>query len=106
MSAIEISATKRDVQGKGASRRLRRAGRVPGIIYGGEKDPAVVDFDHNEMFHKLRQEAFHASILSLDLDGKKEQVLLRDLQMHPFKPIVMHVDFQRVSKNQKMHIKV
>ena len=106
MSVIEISAVKRDVQGKGASRRLRRAGRVPGIIYGGEKEPAVVDFDHNEMFHKLRQEAFHASILSLVLDGKKEPVLLRDVQMHPFKQLVLHVDFQRVAKGQKIHMKV
>lgn len=103
---IEINANKRTLQGKGASRRLRNIGKVPGIIYGG-KDPAQsIELDHNDLFHKLRLEAFHASILTMDVDGKKQHVLLRDTQMHPFKPKVLHVDFQRVDQNKKIHVKV
>ncbi len=103
---IEISASKRTLQGKGASRRLRGSGKVPGIIYGGDDPAQAVELDHNNLYHKLKLEAFHASILSLDLDGKKEQVLLRDLQMHPFKLQVLHIDFQRVDPNKKVHMKV
>ncbi|MDE2388937.1 MAG: 50S ribosomal protein L25/general stress protein Ctc [Betaproteobacteria bacterium] len=103
---IEISADKRTVQGKGASRRLRRSGKVPAIIYGGEQEPQSIEMDHKTLFYSLKQEAFHASILSLDLAGKKEQVLLRDIQMHPYKQQVLHVDFQRVDKNKKIHMKV
>ena len=103
---IEISASKRTLQGKGASRRLRGSGKVPGIIYGGDNPAQAVELDHNNLYHKLKLEAFHASILSLDLDGKKEQVLLRDLQMHPFKLQVLHIDFQRVDPNKKVHMKV
>lgn len=103
---IEINANKRTLQGKGASRRLRNSGKVPGIIYGG-KDPAEsIELDHNDLFHKLRLEAFHASILTMDVEGKKQHVLLRDTQMHPFKQIVLHVDFQRVDQNKKIHVKV
>jgi len=103
---IEINANKRTLQGKGASRRLRNSGKVPGIIYGG-KDPAQsIELDHNDLFHKLRLEAFHASILTMDVEGKKQHVLLRDTQMHPFKQIVLHVDFQRVDQNKKIHVKV
>ena len=102
---IEISATSRKAQGTGASRRLRKAGRVPGIIYG-ESEPALIDMDHNDLFHSLRKETFHASVLTLDLDGKKEQVLLRDFQMHPFRQQVQHIDFQRVAKDKKIHMKV
>lgn len=103
--AIEVSATSRQAQGTGASRRLRKAGRVPGIVYGG-KEPALIDLDHNNLYHALRSEAFHASILSLDVEGKKEQVLLRDFQMHPFRQQVMHIDFQRVQADKKIHMKV
>jgi len=103
---IEISADKRTLQGKGASRRLRGSGKVPAIIYGGEQEPQSIEMDHNDLFHKLKLEAFHASILSLSVAGKKEQVLLRDIQMHPFKHQVLHVDFQRVDKNKKIHMKV
>jgi len=103
---IEINANKRTLQGKGASRRLRNSGKVPGIIYGG-KDPAQsIELDHNDLFHKLRLEAFHASILTMDVEGKKQHVLLRDTQMHPLKQIVLHVDFQRVDQNKKIHVKV
>ena len=104
--AIEISARKREAQGTGASRRLRRLGKVPGILYGGDKDPVNLELDHQDLFLNLRNERFHASILTLDLAGAKEQVLLRSLNMHPFKPQVQHIDFQRVSKDKKIHMKV
>jgi large subunit ribosomal protein L25 len=103
--AIEVSATTRKAQGTGASRRLRKTGRVPGIVYGG-KEPMLIDVDHNNLYHALRNEAFHATILALDLDGKKEQVLLRDFQMHPFRQQVLHIDFQRVQADKKIHMKV
>src|SRR5438105_248767 len=104
--AIEISARKREAQGTGASRRLRRLGKVPGILYGGDKDPINIELDHQDLYLNLRKERFHASILTLALDGAKEQVLLRSLNMHPFKPLVQHIDFQRVSKDKKIHMKV
>lgn len=103
---IEISADKRTLQGKGASRRLRGSGKVPAIIYGGDQAAQSIEMDHNDLYHKLRLEAFHASVLSLDVAGKKEPVLLRDIQMHPYKQQVLHVDFQRVDKNKKIHMKV
>ncbi len=103
---IEISADKRTLQGKGASRRLRGSGKVPAIIYGGDQEAQSIEMNHNDLFHKLKLEAFHASILSLSVAGKTEQVLLRDIQMHPFKQQVLHVDFQRVDKNKKIHMKV
>lgn len=102
---IELSAIFRKAQGTGASRRLRKSGRVPGIVYGGA-EPTLIDLDHNNLYHSLRKEAFHASILTLDLDGKKEPVLLRDFQMHPFRQQVQHIDFQRVEANKKIHMKV
>lgn len=103
---IEISAKPRTEQGTSASRRLRHAGRVPGVVYGGGKDAVALDLDHKEMFYALRNEAFHSSVLTLNLDGKKEPVLLRDYQVHPFRPLVMHMDFQRVSATEKIHVKV
>ena len=102
---IELSAISRKAQGTGASRRLRKSGRVPGIVYGGA-EPTLIDLDHNNLYYSLRKEAFHASILTLDLDGKKEPVLLRDFQMHPFRQQVQHIDFQRVESNKKIHMKV
>jgi large subunit ribosomal protein L25 len=104
--AIEISARKREAQGTGASRRLRRSGRVPGIVYGADKDAVRIELDHKDLFLNLRNEKFHASILTLDLGGEKQQVLLRAVNMHPFKAQVQHVDFQRVSKDRKVHMKV
>jgi len=104
--AIEISARKREAQGTGASRRLRSAGKVPGVLYGGEKGAVNIVLDHQALFLNLRNERFHASILTMDLEGAKEQVLLRALNMHPFKLQVQHVDFQRVSKDKKVHMKV
>ena len=103
---IEISAKKRELQGKGASRRLRGSGRVPGIVYGGENPAQSIELDHNDLYHQLKLEAFHASILTMDVEGKKEPVLLRDIQMHPFKVQVLHIDFQRVDPNKKIHMKV
>jgi large subunit ribosomal protein L25 len=103
---MEISARKRETRGTGASRRLRRSGKVPGIVYGGDQVPVNIELDHKELHHKLTQEAFHASILTLDLDGARQQVLLRAFNMHPWKGQVQHVDFQRVSKDRKIHMKV
>lgn len=102
---IEISARKREAQGTGASRRLRKTGRVPGIVYGGS-EPTMIELDHNNLYHALRKEAFHASILTLDKEGKKEMVLLRDFQMHPFRQQVLHIDFERVLADKKIHMKV
>ncbi len=103
---IEFKAGKRDAQGTGASRRLRRAGQLPGIIYGGTGEAQPIVMDHNELYHLLRKEAFHASVLSIDVDGSKEIAVLRDTQWHPFKQQVLHIDFQRVAADQKMHLKV
>ena len=103
---MKVVAFERSVQGTGASRRLRNSGKTPGIIYGS-KDPAVaIELDHNALFHALRKEAFHSSILDLEIDGKAQKVLLRDYQMHPFKPLVLHIDFQRVSATEKVHMRV
>jgi len=103
---IEISARKRETRGTGASRRMRTAGRVPGILYGGDRDAVNIELDHKELHRHLRNEAFHASILTLKLDSSEEPVLLRAYNMHPFKAQVQHVDFQRVSKDRKIHMKV
>jgi len=103
---IEVTAYPRTQQGSGASRRLRVKGRVPGILYGADKAAEAVEFDQRELLLHLKREAFHASILDLSLDGQKTQVLLRDYQMHPWRPEVLHVDFQRVDKNKKIHMHV
>ncbi len=103
---IEFNAKKRDAQGTGASRRLRHAGRVPGILYGGTAAPQPIDLDHNELFQLLRKEAFHSSVLNINLDGTKEMCLLRDVQRHPFKALVLHADFQRIDATHKIHQKV
>ena len=104
--AIEITARKREAQGTGPSRRLRIAGKVPGILYGGDQAPVNIELDHKDLFINLKNERFHASILTLELAGTKEQVLLRAVNMHPFKLQVQHVDFQRVVKDRKIHMKV
>jgi large subunit ribosomal protein L25 len=103
---MQFNATPRSVQGTSASRRLRRASRVPAIVYGGKEQPVSVELDHNEIYHALRKEQFHASILEMQLEGKSHQVLLRSVQWHPYKQIVMHVDFQRVSADQVLNTKV
>jgi large subunit ribosomal protein L25 len=103
---IEVTAFPRTKQGTGASRRLRGSGRVPGVIYGADKPAQAIEVDQNALLRHLKMEVFHASILDMTVDGAKEQVLLRDFQMHPWKPIALHVDFQRVDKNKKIHMKV
>ena len=103
---MKVVANTRSAQGTGASRRLRRAGKVPGIIYGGQGEPTAIEVEHNPLYHALRVESFHASILDMELDGKSEQVLLRALQWHPYKPVVMHIDFQRVSADQPITMRV
>lgn len=104
---MKFSATARSVQGSSASRRLRRAGRVPAIVYGGTAAPLNIELDHNEIYHAVRKESFHASILTMELaGGQSEQVLLRSVQWHPYKQQVLHVDFQRVDANQALHTKV
>ena len=104
--AIEFTAFPRPPEGRGASRRLRRSGRAPGIVYGGTAPPQPVEVDHNALFHALRNEAFHSSILTMKLDGTEGRVLLRDVQMHPFKNEILHVDFQRVDENRKIQMRV
>jgi large subunit ribosomal protein L25 len=104
---MKFNATARSVQGSSASRRLRRAGRVPAIVYGAGTQPLNIDLDHNEIYHALRKEEFHSSILDMDLEGGKgEQVLLRSVQWHAYKQQVLHVDFQRVDANKPLHTKV
>ena len=103
---MEVIAFPRSEQGSGASRRLRRAGQTPGIIYGGSDAPVNISLDHNALFHALKKEAFHSSVLDMKVGDKAEKVLLRDFQMHAYKALVMHVDFQRVDPNQKIHVKV
>lgn len=103
---IEVNAFPRAQQGSSANRRLRVTGRVPGILYGADKAAQNVEFEHKALLRNLGLEAFHASILDLALNGEKFQVLLRDYQMHPWKKQVVHVDFQRVDKNRKIHMRV
>ena len=106
MATIEFTAFARTTEGRGASRRMRRGGKTPGIVYGGTAKPQPIELDHNALFHALRNEAFHASILSMKLDGAATRVLLRDVQMHPFRNEVLHVDFQRIDEAKKIHMKV
>jgi large subunit ribosomal protein L25 len=103
---IEFTSFPRTLQGTGASRRLRGGGKVPGIVYGADKAATPIELDHQALYRHLKMEAFHASILDMTLEGSQQQVLLRDVQMHPFKQQVLHVDFQRVDKNRKIHMKV
>ncbi len=103
---FEVNAQPRSLQGSGASRRLRRANKVPGIVYGGTAAPALIELEHNDLLLSLRKEAFHASVLTLKIDGKAQNVLLRDSQMHPYKPLVLHVDFMRVDESHAIHQKV
>jgi large subunit ribosomal protein L25 len=104
---MKFVAFERATQGTGASRRLRNAGKVPGIVYGGENTPPqLIELDHNALWQALKKEAFHSSVLDMELAGIVSPVLLRDLQMHPYKQQVLHIDFQRVSATQKIHVKI
>lgn len=103
---FEVTAESRATKGTGASRRLRHAGKIPGIVYGAGKAPVQVSFDHNTMLRNLSQEAFHTSILTLKLDGGTDQAILRDYQMHPVKHQILHIDVQRISATEKIHMKI
>lgn len=103
---MQFTAFERSKQGTGASRRLRNSGRTPGIVFGGGAEPATIEIDHNPLWFALQKEAFHASLLDMELDGKTEKVILRNVQYHPFKPLVLHVDFQRVDDKTRLHKKV
>ncbi|TXI20995.1 MAG: 50S ribosomal protein L25/general stress protein Ctc [Roseateles sp.] len=102
---MKFTAFERKLQGTGASRRLRVAGKVPGIVYGAG-EPALIELDHNALYHALKKEAFHSSLLDMELNGTTTQVLLRDFQVHAYKPQVLHVDFQRVDGTTKITKKV
>lgn len=101
-----LTAQKREQHGRGASRRLRNTGNVPAIIYGSGKDATPIDLDHNNIYYALKHEAFHTSILNIDVNGMTEKVLLRDFQMHPFKQQVLHLDFQRVNDKEEIQIRI
>ncbi|MDO9053783.1 MAG: 50S ribosomal protein L25/general stress protein Ctc [Gallionella sp.] len=103
--ATTFNATTRKTQGTGASRRLRKAGSIPGVVYGSG-DAVMIEMNHNELYYKLRAESFHASVLTMNLDGKEEAVQLRAFVNHPFRQQVQHLDFQRVDLNKTIHIKV
>ncbi|MBP6310189.1 MAG: 50S ribosomal protein L25/general stress protein Ctc [Arenimonas sp.] len=106
MSEHNINASARNDEGKGASRRLRHAGHVPAIVYGGTNAPVNIQIEHNHLWHISQSEWFYASILSLNIDGNSEQVLLRDMQRHPYKQQIMHLDFQRVNANEAIKFNV
>jgi large subunit ribosomal protein L25 len=103
---MKIVAVTRKVQGSGASRRLRHAAKVPGIVYGGTVTPSMIEIDHNPLYHALRVEAFHSSILDMELDGQVEKVLLRDVQWHPYRPLIQHIDFQRIAADRKITMRI
>ena len=103
---IEINAKIRGLKGTGASRRLRHSGKVPGVLYGGKNGSMSIELDSKELFMQFKHEAFHASILTLNLDGKKEPVLLRDFQMHPVRNNIQHIDLQRIDENKKLSVKI
>ncbi len=103
---MKFVAFERAKQGTGASRRLRNTGRTPGIVYGVGGEPQLIELDHNALWHALKKEAFHASVLDMEINGKESKVLLRDVQPHPFKPMIVHVDFLRVDANTKLTMKV
>jgi len=103
---LTINAEARSDMGKGASRRLRHAGLVPGIIYGADKEPEMITVKHNELIHALEDEAFYSSILTVDVGGDSQQVVLKDLQRHPAKPFIMHLDLLRISQKTAIKMQV
>ena len=105
-SSFLINAEMREDLGKGASRRLRHAGKVPAIIYGFGSEPVSVTLEHSKIIHNLEEETFYSQILEISLNGKTERVVLRDLQRHPAKALIMHMDFQRVNENEAMHVHI
>ena len=103
---MNFTATTRKAQGTGASRRLRRENKLPGIVYGNDQAATPIVLDHNPIFYALRKEAFHSSVLTLNLDGVDQLVVLRSFQLHPYKQQVLHIDFQRVDPNKPMNMRV
>ena len=103
---MQFVAFERAKQGTGASRRLRNSGRTTGIVYGAGLEPQAIELDHNALWHALKKEAFHSSVLDMEIGGQTSKVVLRDVQFHPFKQLVLHVDFQRVDASTKIHLKV
>ncbi|MDQ0084534.1 MULTISPECIES: 50S ribosomal protein L25/general stress protein Ctc [Variovorax] len=103
---MKFVAFERAKQGTGASRRLRISGKTPGIVYGGDTQPQLIEIDHNALWHALKKEAFHSSVLEMELGGNVSKVLLRDVQYHPFRQLVQHIDFQRVDAKTRMTLKV
>ncbi len=103
---MKVVAFERQAQGTGASRRMRRAGKVPGIVYGGEQQPQLIELDHNALFHALKKEQFHSSVLDLTVGEQQSKVLLKAFQVHPFRKEVLHVDFMRVAADRKIAMKV
>lgn len=103
---MKFVAFERTKQGTGASRRLRITGKTPGIVYGGDAAPQLIELDHNALWHAIKKEAFHSTVLEMELDGKITKVLLRDVSMHPYKQLVQHIDFQRVDANTRLTMKV
>ncbi|MDH4133588.1 MAG: 50S ribosomal protein L25/general stress protein Ctc [Gammaproteobacteria bacterium] len=106
MAKFELNADLRDVKGKGASRRLRRDGKVPAVMYGAGKEPVMLTLDHNTLYHQVKNEAFYSSILTVKAGKDTEQAVLRDIQMHPYKPRIAHLDLQRISATEKLHMRV
>ena len=102
----KLTAFGRKDEGKGASRRLRHAGRIPAVVYGGGADPVSIELEHEPTWLAQMNDWFYSSIITLAVDGKAQQVLLRDMQRHPYKQIIMHLDFQRVKAGEKIHVKV
>ena len=103
---MNFVAFERAKQGTGASRRLRNSGKTPGIVYGGTAEPQLIEIDHNALWHSLKKEVFHSSVLDMEVGGTTSKVLLRDVQYHPYKQLVLHIDFQRVDAKTKLHMKV
>lgn len=103
---MKIIASQRTVSGTRQSRRLRNTGYTPGVVYGSNKNPINISVHHNNLYYSLKKEMFHSSILELEIDGKSEEVLLRDFQPHAYKKIILHIDFQRVQATQKIHVKI
>ncbi|MEO7129519.1 MAG: 50S ribosomal protein L25/general stress protein Ctc [Rhodoferax sp.] len=103
---MKFVAFERAKQGTGASRRLRITGKTPGIVYGGSGEPKMIELDHNALWHAIKKEAFHSTVLDMEFNGQTSKVLLRNVQMHPFKQLVLHIDFQRVDASTRLHMKV
>ena len=106
MQAYELKVQPRDNLGKNASRRLRRSGRIPGTVYGANKEPQSISLSHDDVLHQLDREAFYSSILTINIDAEREQVVLKDLQRHPYKPEILHIDFLRIDEKQKITMRV